>query len=67
MLEAYSRQYSSRKNGFRHLFILIIKDLKKKMFYLILRILHRSFEIENPKCHYSEVVVHLLQHNAVRI
>ena len=32
------------------------------MFYpdwLILRILHQSFEIERPKGHWSEVVVHL--------
>ena len=32
------------------------------MFYsdwLILRILHKSFEIERPKGHWSEVVVHL--------
>ena len=26
---------------------------------LILRILHQSFEIERPKGHWSEVVVHL--------
>ena len=27
--------------------------------WLILRILHQSFEIERPKGHWSEVVVHL--------
>ena len=28
--------------------------------WLILRILHQSFEIESPKGHWSEVVVHLI-------
>ena len=39
------------------------------MFYpdwLILRILHQSFEIERPKGHWSEVVVHLYIYISIR-
>ena len=50
------------KKGFRHLFIFILKLWHTHMFHpdwLILHILHQLFEIERPKGHWSEVMVHL--------
>ena len=35
--------------------------------WLILRILHRSFEIDRPKGHWSEVVVHLYIYKHMRL
>ena len=35
--------------------------------WLILRILHQSFEIERPKGHWSEVVVHLYNDDIISL
>ena len=52
----------SSKKGSRHLFKFDLKHWHIHMFqpyWLILRILHQSFEIERHKGHLSEIVVYL--------
>ena len=54
----------SRKKGFH----LLLKLWHTHMFqpdWLILRILHQSSEIERPKGHWSEILVHLHMHEYI--